>query len=243
MYSPPIRSSLWFTPAEPRLPIPDSLRIPADWGERCKGPQAEPQGRDARHARQFAAADQGSDLPLPGVTAARKRRRGTIAPVVREEAPLNPAGGARDGPPPPLSRSAAVSTMDVSPFTLSPEGTFEHEGVLHVAPLLPSDLGDSSLDDSEEVLVVELRDAKGQAGWVHHRKGAPTHAVLRSKSGLMRVPIAEVVTLVKGRVDVLASRSRILSRSLYSACSPIKGCSLIVTLVKSEDLLWEPVGA
>ena len=154
-------------------------------------------------------------------------------------------GASKDSPP-----RCVTSSMDIRPFVASwvAGGTFEHEGDVFVVPFLPSDLGDTALEDSEEVLVVELADSRGNPGWaLQPRKGGggPSKAVLRTLDGrLIATRVADVVALVSKRVDVLAPKEKRLNRSLYVPCSPLKSLPhFMVTLVKTEHLSWVPLDA
>jgi hypothetical protein len=236
------------------MPLPPELKAPADWGTRC-------------HNRPDALGASGIGKGgVPGKSAnfsdGRGKGSGCSSTAPWADGPRGTTGGKgwsatsplthgnmrcttdeRKAPeslhpraPPPLAAHVA-SSLDVRPWS-NVRGYCDVGGVPHAVPFLPSDLGDTVLGDSHEVLVVELTGTDGSNGWLY---SSPQGARLLSRgaSGALRsASVRELAVLVGKKVDVLTYKSKNLSKSLYRPCAPLKHSSLMVTLVPSDDLEW-----
>ena len=226
--------------------MPDELKAPPDWSQRCAATN-NAAGHGGRRGAAVPSSGGGGDSRGDS----RGDRRGSGAAVtLREEGGkgekniVTTMGGATKQVAQLLAPPSW--SMDTQPFVHS-GGQFEYDDVTYVVPYLPSDVGDSILEDSDEVLVVTLTNHDGTPGWCYGNNGAAGAArvVLRHKmmepphsSALMWTSLGDVRRLVLKRVDVLARGAWRLDKCLYKACSPLKQSKLVVTLVLAEALQW-----
>lgn len=131
-----------------------------------------------------------------------------------------------------------LSTMNVLPYVQVGNQILRDDGSKIIVPFQPSDLGDTYLDNSDEVLIVNLTQEDGGLGWAY-LPSSQTMVIQRQSNGKLRLTdLSNVQEQVKQKVDVLAGKSRRLDKSLYKPCNPIKNSKLMVTLVLTEHLSW-----
>jgi hypothetical protein len=93
----------------------------------------------------------------------------------------------------------------------------------------------SMRDESQELMLVEIRDNEGAPGWLDNRElvsvlhGSQEEYSLYSLSSLRR--------LVQLRVSfATTTRSRNLAKALYRLCEPLPGSKMQVTIIAVSDL-------
>ncbi len=216
----------WFTLPERSIPLPVTLRAPADYQTRHatyahprgQGPVAWKQAHTDTGPRRHTAAHNDEKDETRYTTSASASRRAEQADNI-EIVPI-------------------LSTMNVLPYIQVGNQILRDDSSKIIVPFQPSDLGDTYLDNSDEVLVVNLTQEDGGLGWAYF-PSSQTMVIQRQGNGELRfADLSNVQEQVKQRVDILAGKSRRLDKALYKPCNPIKNSKLIVTLVLTEHLTW-----
>ena len=142
-------------------------------------------------------------------------------------------------PTAPVSTSPPVfSSMSIDPF-VHVDGCFFHNGIAYRVPLLPSDIGNSSLEDSDEILLVTLTNPDGSAGWNFSQ--VRPRVVMKHQNILLWTDLLGIAKHVEKNVDLLNSRCKSLDKALNKTYKPYKQSELMVTMVVAEEFIWHPI--